>query len=225
MFLIFAACGFGAGWIVNILSDLLPRYAMTAKKLETPQYRPATWSLIKSEQFHWLRLHFGVEWLMTVLFALIGWRLSGSADAFLLCGVMAFFVLIAVIDMKYRLVLNTVVYPAMLITFVGHMLVAPDAALNIVIGGVFAFSIFYTVAYLKPGDLGGGDVKLAALIGLTFGFPSMLWALIVGGTAGAVAVIYLVTSKSSTMRGYMPYAPFLCAGAMVALLYNPFTIG
>ena len=93
--------------------------------------------------------------------------------------------------------------------------------MSMIIGGIFAFVIFYGTAILKPGDLGGGDVKLAALIGLTFGFPAVLWVLIVGAGTGAVVAIYFLLKSGHSVRS-IPYAPFLCLGALVALFYNPF---
>jgi prepilin signal peptidase PulO-like enzyme (type II secretory pathway) len=76
--------------------------------------------------------------------------------------------------------------------------------------------------------LGGGDVKLALLIGLALGFPTVLWALLVGVGSGAVtAVTLLIISRRQPQKqawnrkSQIPYAPFLCLGAIIALLYNP----
>lgn len=212
------------GWAINIASHILPRYARTPPNTVEPlTYSPATLLLLRQRAYD--RLQLGVEWLMLGLAMLLAWRIGVSIDALLVLGVMGFFMLIAVIDLKYRLILNIVTYPAFIIAVIMQVVILPDALLNVVIGGVFAFGIFFIVAQMKPDDLGGGDVKLAALIGVIFGFPNMLWALIVGGTVGALAAIYLVVRGSSTLRSYIPYAPFLCTGAMVALMYNPLTMG
>lgn len=223
MFVIFAFLGFVAGWAVNVAAQVLPRYAENPPDMTAPDYRPAT--LVWARREHADHLYLAVEWLLIGLSLLLAWQIGATVEAVLLVGLMALFVLIAVIDLKYRLILNIVTYPALVIALLVQLVLLPDAVLNVVIGGVFAFSIFYIVARMKPGDLGGGDVKLAALIGVIFGFPNMLWALIVGGTAGALAAVYLVVRGSSTLRGYIPYAPFLCAGAMVALMYNPLMMG
>lgn len=223
MLVIFALLGFLVGWAINIAAQVLPRYAGSPPDLPPPDYLPATLIWLRRGQVN--RLHLTVEWLMVMLALLVAWRLGASVDALLLVGLMALFLLIAVIDLQHRLILNIVTYPALALALLMQLVILPDSVLNVVIGGVFAFSIFFIVARMKPGDLGGGDVKLAALIGVVFGFPNMLWALIVGGTAGALAAIYLVVRGSSTLRGTIPYAPFLCAGAMIALMYNPLTMG
>lgn len=91
--------------------------------------------------------------------------------------------------------------------------------MSALLGAGFAFFIFFMTARLKPGQLGMGDVKLATLIGFGFGFPGVLIALVIGAGAGALAAVWLLARKSSTSRT-IPYAPFLCLGAL-AVLFIP----
>ncbi len=74
-------------------------------------------------------------------------------------------------------------------------------------------------AWLQPGNLGGGDIKLALVMGALFGFPSVLLALLVGVGTGAIAAILLLRGKGKTAK--MAYAPYLCLGAFVILLFSP----
>src|SRR5690606_42024722 len=86
-----------------------------------------------------------------------------------------------------------------------------------VVGGVMACSIFFLTGWLRPGRLGFCDVKLATLIGVGLGFPTILWALLAGtGAAGVVAIWLLHRGASAQNR--IAYAPFLCLGALAALL-------
>jgi leader peptidase (prepilin peptidase) / N-methyltransferase len=135
--------------------------------------------------------------------------------------VCAYLLLIALIDMRYRLILNVVVYPAFALLALTYL--AAGQTLNgALLGAGFAFMIFYATTLVKPGQLGMGDVKLATLIGFGFGFPGVLIALIVGVGAGGVAAIWLLLRKSKTTRT-IPYAPFLCLGAL-AVLFIPILI-
>ena len=132
----------------------------------------------------------------------------------------AFFALIALIDLRYRLVLNVIVYPALVLALIYHALGEPPPLLHTLFGGGLALFIFGGVAWLRPGDLGGGDVKLALLLGLIFGFPGILKASPVGVGAGGAAAVFLLARRQG-LKATMPYAPFLCLGALIALLYNP----
>jgi prepilin signal peptidase PulO-like enzyme (type II secretory pathway) len=66
--------------------------------------------------------------------------------------------------------------------------------------------------------MGAGDVKLAALIGLMVGFPRVLWALALGVLAGGVTSILLLLFRLRGLKSYIPYAPFLCSGAIITLV-------
>jgi leader peptidase (prepilin peptidase)/N-methyltransferase len=159
-----------------------------------------------------------VELGSMVLCAILGLKF-GLTTAFAMAAPgCAYLLLLALIDLKHRLVLNVLVYPAIVIALVAHVL-AGDVKYALV-GGVFAFMIFYGTAVVKPGTLGFGDVKLATLIGLAFGFPAILWVLIVGaGSAAIIAVYFLLTARGRISS--IPYAPFLCLGALIAVFYNP----
>jgi leader peptidase (prepilin peptidase)/N-methyltransferase len=132
----------------------------------------------------------------------------------------SFFVLITVMDYKYRLVLNVLTYPGIVLALVVNLAVLRQPILNIGLGVAFAFGIFYITTLLRSNGLGGGDVKLAALIGAAFGFPQVLVALIASAVASAAAIGFLLISRQRGIGDSIPYAPFLCLGAVIALVYN-----
>ncbi|MGE3795318.1 MAG: prepilin peptidase [Dehalococcoidia bacterium] len=64
--------------------------------------------------------------------------------------------------------------------------------------------------------MGGGDVKLAALLGVIAGVPGVLAALTVVVFGGACAAVALIVMRHG--GGAIPYGPFLAAGAVVAMV-------
>lgn len=130
-----------------------------------------------------------------------------------------FFLLIALIDGKYRLIPNRLIYPALLLTLLGQFWFGHYSMIVILLGGGLAFSTFALVAWLRPGKLGGGDVKLAALIGCLFGFPDVLPPLLIGVTLGGIAAAILL-HRGYNRHHQIPYAPFLCLGVFLALLWQ-----
>lgn len=63
--------------------------------------------------------------------------------------------------------------------------------------------------------VGGGDVKLAVLLGAVAGTPDVLSVLPVAVFGGAVAALALAFARRG--GGAIPYGPFLAAGAVLAL--------
>ena len=221
MIVLAALIGLFTGTLVNWASDWLPRFAGRGDA-PMPRYRVYT----LYPKLYENRLSIAVELSTALVFALL-WATRGAASAFegaAYCALYALLLLIAITDLKHRLIANVVTYPLLAIMIVPQLITGISAGGDVrplLLGGALTFGMFSLIAWIKPGSLGGGDVKLAMLIGVMFGFPQVLWALIIGvGSGGLMAALLLATGRGGRSTR-IPYAPFLCLGAMLALLYNP----
>jgi len=238
MILLCALVGLLVGSLLNWAGDYLPRFAssgVAASCEPTSRPRSALWRLLASSisqgnliclqhlrKVSWLDV--AVELFTALLFTCLwvhfglSWRLPVTA---LTC---SYFLLIAIIDLKCRLVLNVLVYPAAVVALLIHSVPPGRDTLIALLGGAVGLSPFLLVALLKPGSIGGGDVKLAALIGLIVGFPQVLWALTLGILAGGITALILLLTRRWGPGSYIPYAPFLCLGATISLVYDPLSL-
>ncbi len=135
------------------------------------------------------------------------------------------FALILITDIERRLILNVVMYPAILFA-VGASFFTPEmtwwSALG---GGATGFALFLGAALVGnalfgSGAVGGGDVKLAAFMGLITGFPLVIEALVLGTLIGGVVSLVLLITRVRGRRDAIPYGPFLIAGAAITLLWG-----
>ena len=232
MLLLSAAAGWLLGMLLNRAADFLPRYAAAGPAKPPKSTRRSKATLLTSpitggngkdaaRQPHPSRLDLGVEVVTAALFAWVWTRPASVLESVILSLLCSFLVLVAIIDLKYRLVLNVMVGPAAALTLLIRYLSPGTNMLVVLLGGAFGFAIFALAALVRPGELGGGDVKLATLIGLVFGFPNALWALMIGIFVGGGVAILMLLSHRGDSKSEIPYAPFLCLGALVALSYNP----
>ena len=83
-------------------------------------------------------------------------------------------------------------------------------------GAVFAFLLFLIVAMIF-GGIGGGDIKLAGVLGLAAGFFEIVTALILGLVAASIAAL-IQAYIYKTRHIYTPLAPFLSAGFAASLI-------
>jgi leader peptidase (prepilin peptidase) / N-methyltransferase len=138
-------------------------------------------------------------------------------------------VALTVIDLRYQLLPRRIVFPvgAMTVGLLGLAALAAnsgDAFARAVACAAGAYLVFGALRLANPRALGGGDVTLAALLGLSLGWYSAA-AAISGLAAGAVlaalfAVVGLVTRRISRTTA-LTYGPFLVAGALLVLLAAP----
>lgn len=222
MIVLLALFGVLAGWLVSIAGDVLIRYGATPMPQPAAAFRPpALWRLTKQPNDRTILAEALLELVSGAAFAVIYALHGDSFDTLWLALMYAFFALITIMDYKYRVVLNILTYPGVVIALVINVVVLRQPVLPIALGMFFAFGIFYLTAMLRPGGLGGGDIKLATLMGAAFGFPGVLWALIVSAAASAIVIVGMLTIRRGSPRQSIPYAPFLCLGAVIILIFSP----
>ncbi|MBI1293629.1 prepilin peptidase [bacterium] len=133
---------------------------------------------------------------------------------------LALFLLITVIDIEHRRVPNLVIGPAAGVALIAAMVQSPETLLSAVIGGGIGFGCFLLIGLTRPGAMGGGDIKLAGLIGLVTGAAYTPVALVVGVLAGGIGAAIFLGAKRVQRKGSIAYAPYLCFGAVIALLHG-----
>jgi len=82
----------------------------------------------------------------------------------------------------------------------------------------FAFCILHFA--FRGRALGGGDVKLAFLVGLITGWPNMIVAVFSAFLTGALVSVILMMLKKKKFGETVPFGPFLVAGTYVALFFG-----
>jgi leader peptidase (prepilin peptidase) / N-methyltransferase len=167
-----------------------------------------------------------LELSTAVVLALLLGRFGGQPDvvAFGFFGVLG--VALAAIDIaSQRLpdLLTLPAYPILIILLTGAALADHDfAALGrAALGGLALAGAFLLLALVRPGQLGGGDIKLAGVAGIALGWLG--WpTLIAGGALGfvlsALVSLALLAARRITMRSAISFGPFLIGGALVAML-------
>ena len=150
--------------------------------------------------------------------AILGMRGREPAEIALGAGFGACFLALAWSDLRRRIIPNRIVYPALVLALAASGAWPDRGVVEAVTGGFGALTVAITIRGLSGGGLGGGDVKMAALMGAVVGYPEVLSAgLVTVITGGATAAMLLVTRRAG--RGdRVPYGPFLALGAIAALV-------
>ena len=96
--------------------------------------------------------------------------------------------------------------------------------LSHVIGGASGFALFYLISWgfeklCGKEGLGGGDVKLAGVVGLLLGWERFLLGLLLATIPAAVIMLILSKGKKGENRQF-PFAPFLVVGFGASMLFG-----
>ncbi|MBM2826775.1 MAG: pulO [Dehalococcoidia bacterium] len=131
----------------------------------------------------------------------------------------AILIVITVIDLEHRLVLNKVIYPAILL-FPFAAFAYGVGVKEILLGGLAGFALMLVPYLASKGGLGAGDVKLAAFIGLANGFPNVLVAIFAASIFGGLTASFLLLTGLRGRKDPIPFAPFICLGGAVAFVWG-----
>ena len=166
-----------------------------------------------------------LELATAALFALVAARLGPAVELPAFLAFAGASVLLAVIDLRHRLLPNRVIGPAFGVTAVLLTLAAAvdgswDALLRAGAAAAVLFLGYLLLALVSPGGLGMGDVKLAGLLGLPLGWLG--WdAVLLGAVAGfvvqAAVALLLLAGRRIDLRGELPFGPAMLLGAALAV--------
>ncbi|HEX7197361.1 MAG TPA: A24 family peptidase [Candidatus Limnocylindria bacterium] len=88
------------------------------------------------------------------------------------------------------------------------------------VGAAAAVAFLGALALVVRGGLALGDLYLVAPIGLMLGWPAIFSALFAAAFLSAGTSLVLLASRRVGMRSYIPFGPFLVAGALLVLILD-----
>jgi len=175
-----------------------------------------------------------VEFMTGILFALSFLKFNISLSLFSGLFFISVLIVVAFIDIKYLIIPNKVIYPAFLfalffivVAFFNRQtlplvgLKGPLLSIaGFLAGGIFLFIVAVAgEKVFKQEVMGGGDIKLAAFLGIFLGWYVLL-ALLLGFLCGSVVGIILVILKRKGKKDFVPFGPSLALGGVITLFFG-----
>lgn len=156
--------------------------------------------------------------LGVVVGAICGLKFGLTRELVLALALVAILLPVIAIDLEYRIIPNLLVVPGAAVGIVLTALLFPDRILEHAIAAVATFGVLFAIAVIKPGGFGFGDVKLGLALGAFMGGRVASGVFAAFLLASIPSIILLLTRGRDGARTYVPFGPFLAAGAVIALL-------
>ena len=236
MLLVAALIGYIVGIFLNLCAVYLPATPRRSPfRLPTCDFcgrerRPASLTGIIADLTGWSRCEGCwarrplraplVEVGTAVVFAFLARRYGFTVEFAFMAAYFSVLILVMVTDLEHRLILDVITLPAMGLALLGSFFMPNMTPVNALIGGAIGFGLFYLLAVLARGGLGGGDVTLMGFVGLATGFPVVLVAILAGILFGGVGAGVLLALRKAGRKSYIAYGPYLVLGGALALLYG-----
>ena len=164
--------------------------------------------------------------LITALLALLLFLKFGLTLTFLTNFVFtAVLIVITFIDLDHQIIPDIITLPGIPIFFLAAIFLVKipwlDSLFGLLIGGGVLFMIAFVYEFIsKREGMGGGDIKLLAMIGVFLGFKSLMFILLFSSFSGAIVGITAMIIKKQDMKYAVPFGPFLSAAAVAYLFWG-----
>ncbi len=166
-----------------------------------------------------------VEFLTGVIYTIIYLVYGLSIQTLIYVILSSALIIITFIDLQKQIIPDVISLPGIVIGFILSFFVPYisfiNSALGVVVGGgiILIISLGGSAIYKKEA-MGGGDVKLAAMIGAFLGWRYIIISLFLGFFLGALIGIILIMSKIKKREDTIPFGPFIVLGSLITLLWG-----
>ena len=132
---------------------------------------------------------------------------------------------ITVIDLYHQIIPDVISLPGIGAGLLASLIIPQITFLNSLLGILLGGGSLFLVATLyqwlfKREGMGGGDVKLLAMIGAFLGWKAVILTILLSSLIGSITGIIIMVSKGKDFKYAIPFGPFLSVGAMIALFYQ-----
>jgi len=129
------------------------------------------------------------------------------------------------IDYEFHIIPNGLVLTgfitALSANFAGYNISFLNGVYGLAVGGGFLGVVaLASILLLKKEGMGGGDIKLMAMVGLFIGWQATALALMLSVLLAALVSLVLMSLKLLKRGDHIPFGPFLAIGSFAAILYG-----
>ena len=141
---------------------------------------------------------------------------------FLFCAAL---VVIVVIDIYHQIIPDVISLPGivagLLFSFFSSTLTWQDSLIGIALGGGVLYAIALLYFFIRKVDgMGGGDIKLLAMIGAWLGWQSLPFVIFASSFSGTLVGLIAMGYQKKGGHTRIPFGPFLSISALIYVFFS-----
>ncbi|MFV9646025.1 MAG: prepilin peptidase [Desulfobacterales bacterium] len=135
-------------------------------------------------------------------------------------------VVITFIDIDHQIIPDLITLPGIPVCFLASFalpsITYKESLLGLLAGGGSLLLVGWTYYLIKKAEgMGGGDIKLMAMIGAMVGWKGVLFTIFVSSLVGTLVGITIMLRTKKGMKIAVPFGPFLSIGAITYIFWGP----
>mgnify|MGYP005840373261 CR=1 FL=1 len=161
-----------------------------------------------------------IELLTAILFAISPFLVGWSKELIISWTLVSLLMIIFVSDVKYMIIPDKVLLFFAVIFMMERVIVPLTPWWDSFQGAVIGFSLLFLIAFVSKGGMGGGDIKLFAVIGLALGVKMVLLSFFLATLFGAFFGFLVIAVGKAKRREPVAFGPYIVLGTLIAYFFG-----
>lgn len=167
-----------------------------------------------------------VELINAFVYVFLLWNYKLTPQFYIYAVLSSALIVIFFIDLEFQIIPDVLTLPGMVIGLAVSFVPGGIGIVSSIIGLLAGGGILYLVAVFgdklfKKESMGGGDIKMAAMLGAFLGWQKVILIFMGGSLIGLViSIIVMSFSKKVRANRIIPFGPFLAITAFIAIVYG-----
>lgn len=165
-------------------------------------------------------IYASVELVTAILFTISPWLVGWSKELIIAWTLISLLMIIFVSDLTYMIIPDKVLLFFAPVFIIERIFIPLEPWWDMLIGSGVGFLLLYVIAVVSKGGMGGGDIKLYAVIGIVLGWKlvllSFFFATIIGTIIGLISKAFGKIKKGKPM----PFGPSIVIGTLLSYFFG-----
>ena len=161
-----------------------------------------------------------VEIFTGLIFLILYLRFGFTINFYIYLLLFSILIILSGIDIRFRIIPDIVTIPALVVGFIVSIVFSHITYLNSILGIIAGGGSLLLIAYLSRGGMGGGDIKMMAMVGAFAGWKVALMSIFLGAFIGSInGLILIIIHDKKSVKSSLPFGPYLSFGVLISILY------
>ena len=153
-------------------------------------------------------------------YALIAWKLGLYTETVFYALLFSALLTASIIDLYHQIIPDVITIPGIIIGLAASGFILPPGIKSAFFGALLGGGLFFIIAVVSRGGMGGGDIKLIAMIGSFLGLTDVLITIVLSSFIGSVVGILMMVMFGKGRKYKIPFGPFLAIGGIMSLFFK-----
>ena len=153
-------------------------------------------------------------------YVVIAWKFGFNTETAFYSLLFSALLTASVIDLYHQIIPDFITIPGIIIGLAASAAILPSGIKSAFFGTLLGGGLFFVIAVASRGGMGGGDIKLIAMIGSFLGFTDVLITIVLSSFIGSLVGIFLMLIFGKGRKYKIPFGPFLAIGGIMSLFFK-----